>query len=676
MILVKKKQSGGLFAPSQMNFGVKDFSGLLQQYDTRDSYRGTAGRSSGTKSSGATASGGPSDGLSSDVQYYNSKKSAIKAEMEKGAEDPNYTNTEAYKQLAKDWYDLDANYLPAIKSKQKLYSTGLTNLRASGFNAPAVHNGEVIVTDSNGTPRVISDMELMKNPNAYNIMTVGDAATKRASDPTFSGFTHAGELVDALMNNAYGQGSFDKSLTSNIKRLGYTKVDGRKVQKDGGDPFDIDAVTFDGDGTRFSVKSNKGQIADLLDNMMLSASPAEKNFVSAMALQQLHSKAKRGTEVNTKKMSQGDLAELINSNVGTYLFKQLRPAIKQSAGLGPTEGGTTDDDKWGKANKDINNIQFAELLMMNNKGTIEHVIGVDNKSLLYKVPSAKIDKGDLLIYRDGFVGAGHKKDEDMDESEQGKNLMNNTFIRNATGSLDNLSLADGTQLKDVLMEGNMKLATVDPSTSLYTLIAPIKQINGVDVVTFESEYEVQLMEATTAAMQIFKDLEVSDEDLIEDSGSEKVREAEKRVNAVFQELTDRSSGLKLGFALAFDAEFITTKEGKDNPLIDADSKWADGLKSRVGEKGGNKAAHAKVFMPMGSTFHASLFSPDALGADYKMRLTNSTANAALKSSTNVKVGGSYTEDLILSYVTDIKGKNKKEGGKFATADDINEIFSK
>ena len=215
-ILVEKKQQGGrIFADtSKMDLGARDYTKLVSLYGAADrSARGSMGRTSPATSSAATAKKRLDGALQSDLNYYNTVKRNTESAIAEGLErDPDgFDDTPEYSELTRKLYQLEAEYAPQLKNMAKLFGTSKTSfMKKDAGDSPAVLNDHAIVFDKSANGyTIINQVELIKNANNYDLASVSDVVNKRENDARFSGFTKLGQFATQIMDNAYGQKSFE-----------------------------------------------------------------------------------------------------------------------------------------------------------------------------------------------------------------------------------------------------------------------------------------------------------------------------------------------------------------------------------------------------------------------------------------------------------------------------------
>ena len=629
----------------------------------------------------AATSALPKGGLQSDIEYYNAEKARIEARM-KSIADENGIESPEYKAAAAEWYNLDKQVLPTLKTKESLYKQALSRLKtgkADGTPAYSESDGNILVTKlDDGSAQVITKYELLRNPTKYRMKTMGEAAIERAQNPSFSGYTEAGQFVDKLMSTVMGPDIFDNTVTDRIKNaLGITvdkagnKYTSNKTKLD----FTNKSLKWDNSGVRVEEFSSP-DLKNVVTGLAGLLTQTEKAFLEGQALQTLQSALIQEGEAYGNDVQAQDAID--QTKIGML--------VKRLAGFGAskTSDGTT------KTKKDIklHPIQYAILNILGTTQGVEvtpeaATVGdeKDIRNIIYNTPSSTIGGADLITYATG-------------EKER-KSLGNSRFLSKATTSLQDATLANGVKLVDVIEgdgEASTKLvtrATIAPGSTVKVILAPIITKNGHRMVNFANDQALAVKRATKKALELIAKNKLTVDKLSTGTGPE-IEEIKKEVNDMFnKELKGNEHSVKIGFALAFKVGFDANDGAAEkSPYIhevgDDLSKMLKAILNIDSFEG--TGATAWVFVPMDDTFRKSLYSSDS-GKSYGMDPMDFSPEAFITSLHHTAITNENpsvektTVDMARSTNNTNQGrasqiKQEKDGGKLASADEIYDLLFK
>jgi len=620
---------------------------------------------------GSAKSGLPKGGLTSDIEYYNKMKADIEARMQEIADTKGMDSAE-YKEATREWYDLDKNVLPTLQSKKETYNQALQRIRSQkSFDAPAIIENKALVRDlsNEGELKVIDKYELLKNPKNYQIVTLGQAASYRAENPAFSGYTEEGKIVDEMMNALMGNEQYNKTILNKIQTAAGLKFDRNgKLRDIHNNELNFNTLKFDENGLGL-IEASK-PIDDVLTYLMNQSTPTESTYLDALAIQKLHTTLNllgKGFKDET------DLQTAIDNTKKEILVKRLQTAKAATKASGST--GSKDKEF------SIDPVQYSLLTILRNKRTVEADNPADEntESILWNTPSVKIPGGIQLLT--------HGMSDD-----DGTRIGKSQFLVEATSGIKNITLADGTPLYKLIDgdgDGHSKVANkaaIDTSRGLYVLVAPVIKKQGRDVVDFSPEYLELIQEATKEALEKIDAAGIDVSDLQAHYGSERVQNIRKEIDAEFkkklQERGMKDPGITMQFVFAFRAFFDADGDALDNPYVRDEGAYENNIMKAIrGELDGDPAS-AMVFVPMSADYRRSLYSSKAnkkYGLE-PMPFDNFDAfHEAFRSK--IDVGKAESDALVQQAAAsqnNINQRVKKEekGGKIATSNEIYDLLFK
>jgi hypothetical protein len=660
-MILKKKQSGGrLFAPAQLDFGARDFSGLLNQFDS-----GRAGRtSSGVRLPRTTAKSQQdvsSKGLPSDIAYYQQTKKEIESEIEDGfIADENFDQTKKYEALTDSLYSLTSSFVPTFETRKKQFEDARKRLRtekASGM--PAIMGDKVLVQSKDGSMEFLDDEQLLQSPEDYKMLTIREAADLRYNNPQFSGATTQGRLLDMVMEDAFGGSSFNDYIGDLIKQAGYTSIDGKLADNEKR-IININDIVFE--GTEYRSKSNQKSLNGLVRNFVTQADPAASNYVQGMALKNLYNKAARG-EIDLEDKSPHEIEQMIVNNYESFVLKTILPSLKEEFELDGDVDGGGDGSDWTtkdliKTKVPMNIFRFANLQVLGTgRESVESVPGVkedsDMGSILYNIPSTKIPETNELLENKYVEFEG-------DDGNKIKTIGDNNLLRDI-GDPSEATLANGVKLEDIT-DGGMQNITTNWSSNIRLIIAPV--IDG--KVTFDIPQNNQVVDLVKELEEELKKVNLTPEDIQTNSDSEVVQDIRRRINQKASKIPN--SNISFDLAVAFDVYMPVTKEAERQYDMFSDaSSVADKIKSRITDPIRNKSRYksAKAFMPVSSSFYKTMADANK----YNTKGDYSLAEIRAITTTQPQGLGSQSQDDVIKDVT-----KKEDGGKIPTAEEIKNIL--
>lgn len=645
MILVEKKQRGGIFAPTQIDFGARDFSGLLQafQYPKEQRYgRSDYGATRPSRKSTATDL---SEGLESDVAYYIQRKNQLKNEIKAGFDtDPaNYGASSEYETKLRQYYDLEVNVPNTIDSKKKQYMEAVKSMRSNeSAGTPAIQNGMALVqNNSTGAFDIVTANELLSNPKEYVISDMMQAADLRESNPAFSGYTRAGKLLDGMIQCAYGHKQFNSTVMQGIKSLGYSSDENGRIVTGGGS-FDVDDITFE----TYKIKTNAPQVESLVTGLLNTTDSQFSDYVNNQAIFDMHRAAKTET-VDFSKMSPDEVARWINDDKAAIVGRATKHALREEYKVNSKKAAKTTSKYEKDLTMEINNIMLATVGLDPKLGgelKIEDKTGIKNTSLLFQVSGKKVQEGYEWL-ADGYT----KGTAETEESANLRPLSYNTRIDNLTTYKNNISDVSGNKISEVSVNG-LDGVGLDPSTSMFMVVAPV--VNGVvnfDIPEIEAYADIyKRMNADLQAAQA----SASKDDLTDGT-------LEKKINTILDIYGDEASkgAEKLNIEFKLTAAFDVIVQSKQQPTNSVSIKnneiAVNYYKKYVDEEAKARNLYKiKAFAPIGPSMWQMMSAPDAWGTQYKMKFNP----AVLNTNTTMKKGITRNE-IARSF-----SQTKKDGG--------------
>jgi hypothetical protein len=683
-ILVKKYQNGGsLFNVGKIDMGADDYSKFMSEYGAAATGGGRGSRAGAfgkTRSIGKTPAerelAALQGGLTSDINYYQTKKKELRDQMDSMLEtDKEADKTPEYKELLNEFYELETQYLPAIKSMSKLYSTSKTAFgSAKAGNAPAIMGNQAIVYDTEEKKhKVIDAGELVRNATKYQLLTANEVLTKRADNPEFSGFTDLGKASMTLINNAYGQESFTDYIKDRTKAAGYIKQSGSVYKTPDGKTLDFRGGLEPGNAT---TKTNAGQL-NILYNDLLTNNSSANNYVTAIAIQDLYTKAKTNNELYAN-LDDAKLMEELQKTKEQKLANNINLALIVDTKNGGTGGVNSLAFKDTKRNV----MSLAALRLSKDNKTLEVPgikVGDQVYSKLMNIPSSKVDKGgDLLEY--GFKDINNKiKDIEEADNIADKNpylrrtLDNNTFVNNLKEDNAEITTVDGTPIQTLVEDGNLQYITIPPKTQLHLMLAPVEVgENGKERVNFNSDEQRKIDEAIAESYKELEDAGYDAEAIQMDGDKELKQRAIALANKKLRE-KGVTGNLKIKMVAAFDVLYYSDKGAlKYNYSITASDNEADYLDNINDDVRTSRVRKTKVFVPLSDSFFANMFASDALGSDFVRTLKYNDLMGMQKSS-NESI---YTPRSSAKAIAGKFHQNKEEGGKLEAPDEQEEEIIK
>jgi len=680
-ILVRKLQSGGsLFDVGKEDMGAFVHEGFIQRLPG-----GAGGHTSGSRRSsgrtGKTAQEKETDnlmgGLSSDIKYYQETKDSIKSQMDAMIEaDPNADKNPEYKSLVNKYYKLETEYLPQIKSMAKLYSTSKTAFgNAKAADAPAIIGNDAIVYDKeNKLHKVVSNEELVKNAPNYSLLTANEVLTFRQSNPEFSGFTDLGTTAMEVINNAYGQSSFDKSIKEKIKLAGYVKKNGR-YQTKSGEPLDLTGQIQGNDG---ETKTNAYNLNMLVDDLMGGGSASASNYLNAVAVKDLYNKSRSDNETYAN-LNDEDLAIALGEGKKDTLMKNINYAlfVDEDADGGGTGNSVGDQLKTVYRNP----ITVANATLFKEPTHIE-IEGAASDPLfnkVYNTPAAEIPKGTQLL-NDGFAEANKAAeagDNDYDETGDDdpykrRTLDNNKFINKVKDSSAEITTVDGQPISSLATDNNVQFVTIPPNSKLTMLLAPVeKDEKGHEKVNFNSKEQQKIDRAIDKAYEYLEKREgFSRQDLAVGGDSKEHARAVKIANE-FLRNEGVTGNLEVKLVMAFDVLYESAGDKKKYKYsMWADDQEADFLNKVNDDVWTRRVKKTKAFVPISESFYSSSFASDALGSEYQMKYDVGTWEGMLGTKNRHKYDPTQSAKAISTNRQQQGAEQKAEGGRLINPDDV------
>jgi len=692
-ILVRKRQEGGsLFDIGEVYMGEDAFSNFLDKtYSSkggssrgRSGYRGSSGRYGKTATEKETAS--LTGALPSDIKYYQDRKNTLKTEMETMVkEDANATSSPDYKSKMQEYYKLETEFLPQMKLMSKTYSTSKTAFgNAKAGDAPAIAGNEAVVFDKGDkTFGLVNIEELVRNAPKYQLLSASEVLTARQDNPQFSGFTDLGQKSMQIINNAYGQASFDKFVKDRVKSAGYYKDNSGKWVTPEGQPLSLQGQIKEGGK---SIKTNAYNLNMLMDDILSNTGSNANTYVRNLAVRDLYNQSRTNNdlyvdapkeELNSM-MAETEL-EKLNSQIGISLF------VDEKKGSGSGSGGGAGGYGGKDALRSIkrNQMAIANATMMKDKAPIE-IEGRD-KNYVFDAPSAEVQQGSQLIEM-GFKKANEaadgdrtKYDEIGDDNEYARRtLKNNEFIQSMKGSHAEITTVDGTPIKDLTTDNNEQFVTIPPNTSLHLVLAPVEvDTEGNEHVNFNSAEKQKLDEAIKKAYDYLEDHNMSREELVFSGGDAKMQQEAVNIANKFLEKAGVKGDLRIKVVAAFDVIYESARDKKSykysRATTEEEAEFLNDINDDIWTR---RARKTKAFVPLSESFYSNMFSSNAFGADFEKDFTVNEWIGMLKTKNETpynpmaQAGAISKED----YQEDKAAKKRADGGVISADDAMSLLF--
>ena len=695
-ILVRKYQQGGeLYYSKGTNFGNDVYREYM--YKTMGAASGYGSRAPSAYKSGSSKSGtgktpeekeatALTGALSSDIDFYKEKKSQLSQELEelskKDAED-----TPEYKQKLTEYYELETEYLPKMKAMAKLYSTSKTAFGSKDAgDAPAIANGMAIVYDTSDKEyKVVSADDLIKNAKNYQLQTAGEVLTKRANDRSFSGFTDVGKAAELIINNAYGQKSFDKYVQSKIKGLGYERKNGVYTSPDG-DVLSLDGGINGGDKTGKTTKTNAQNVKLLFNDILGNDGSFASSYVTNLALRKLYNRSRISDDY--KDIDDTKLNEALAKERYETLKSNLRSAIKvdqkDQTGKGGSGEGSIDPGK----PKYSNVMEIGAARLLTNKEHIEvendDALNLEGYTRLYNVPAANIDLGGKLMelgYEDTNKALKGDYTSNMDDKADDdpylrRTIDNNTFVKRMAGSNGVITNVEGVPLVDLTDGKSAQKITTPRHTNVHLVLAPVEEKNGRAYVNFNSDYANKAQAAIEKTYKELEDEGITREVIALGRNKEAMKKAEELANKNLK--AAGVNNLTIRLAAAFDVLYEAENKGETNyswKASDEDSEFMNNINDDVWTRDVMKT---KAFVPVSDSFFANMFAEDAFPSEFRRHYQGKNWEAILKEKNETDFDPASGAGGISNHMMEEErkqaAKKEQEGGKLASADEVAKLL--
>jgi len=699
-ILKKRKyQTGGVFGGfDKYELGADDFTGLFKTSGPSTAGGSYQGLKSTGSSSGKTESSNLSGALQSDIQYYTQRKDEIKESIKEGLDrDPDgFDDTAEYESLTRELYSLEKEFLPQMKSMAKLYSTSKTNfMKRNAGDAPAILNGQALVRDvATNEYKLVDEYDLVRNAKQYQLLTAADAATKRQTDSEFSGFTDLGKFATQVMDNAFGQESFDKFLKSRISSMGYVKRNDGKFANAEGDVLDLGGVEYGPDGG-MQIKTNSPQILNLISDISNNKGSKATNYSESIATRDLYNKAKNSS-VDLTELPDQDIYQLLEQNKTQALVNQLKTSLIVDQGKG---GGSGDGSTGSLAFKPVKRNVVSNALVTMDRGRqrmeVDDAIKKEDEgagSLLYSMPAGKVYNGDQLLnagYKSAYSPYSKESEEEELINPQLRTLENNSFINNLSEN-GVVTTVDGKPVMSLVEEGDGKYITTPENSSLYFMIAPIEtDASGKEYVNFDNKYSKQVKEATQVVQDYLEKNGVTAEDIALGRDREKMQRVLAEANAEAAKVLGDKYGktppnLRLGVAASFDVIYETKRSTKKYKYSKEASQSEKAFLNKITPDTWERFVRkTKAFVPVGQSFWVNSAASDAFGNKFERTFTYNDWMGIMQSSptTSEEINPSSIisseQQRKENEKRKVKVENKKRGGKLVPlSSDLEHLLNK
>jgi len=674
-ILTKKYQQGGAVNYGDfknLNMGGFDFTGLLKINENNgNGARPSTRRRSGTSTLAKNKAGA----LQSDLLYYDSKKEELNDQIKAGldANPDGFDESAKYKELTQELYKLE-NDAVQMKSMAKLFSTSKTNfLKRAAGDAPAIIGNNAIVYDYGKQKySTVSNENLIKNSNKYKLLNASDVLTLRQVNPEFSGFTDLGKLSVQIIDNAYGQDSFDKFLKLRIKSAGYVKKNGKLINSKTENIIDLGNVDFDDGGNL--INTNSLQLDNLVQDIISNEGSNAGNYLEKVAIKDLYNESKR-KESNLKELTDSDIHTEIYATKVANLIGQMKSSIVFDEKPGSEGGPQTIDNltiEQKRSKVSANAAKVAIVTMFKDSHHIEVDSGIDKKSkagsILYKVPASPV----AIVNGKSILDNGWE-----DTPVEEKYLSNNPTIRAIKSPTGVVTTADGTNILKMTEDEYEKFVTIDPKSNLYFLIAPIEtSTDEGEYVNFESEHAKKIADVITKLYAKLNDAGITQDDISSGKDKDKLLEALQIAEADLRE-ADASipTNIRFGIAAAFDVLLQAKNAYEDykysSPVTDEQETFMNSVEENHWFN--DNPIKVKGFIPIGQGFWDAMYADNLFGKDFKLDYTLIDWLNLLNKKTSPMVSSQfYGEGLMKSEAQKIH--SKKTGGKLLSPEDMNKLF--
>ena len=687
-ILIKKlQQGGGIFTPRTMDIGLGESTAFLQRAG-QDMVGGNSSYGSGTRRHGKTAQQNEADllksGLNSDITYYQTRKQELQEDMSAMLEaDPNADQTAEYQQKAMEYHKLNTEFLPSIKNWAKLYSTSKTAFgNAKAANAPAIVGDEAIVYDNKEkVHKLVDTQDLIHNADNYTLLTAGDVLTRRAESPEFNGASDLGKAAINLINNAYGQANFDKTVQGRVKGAGYVWDNGRWVS-----PNNI--LSLQGNIISEAPGRTKTNAYNLnmLKNDIINSDPNARSYLHNLAVMDLYNRA-RTTEKDLTEASPEQIDTLVEKGAYDKLDNRLTESlfVNYKGGDKGKEGELSSFDM-----KDIyrNDLALATLRLDKNRRTVE-VPGVTKGSTTYNylvsTPTSDVNRGKKFLMEYGykqFSDQYNKKDVDLDDLGDKnplarKSMRNNAFVQEAKGSYADVTTVDGTPIEDLVTDKNEDFITIAPDSSLQVLLAPVEiDENGRERVNFNSAQKQKIDNAIREAYAELDKLDISPEDIYMGRDRKRKALAESIINKKLVDNGVDPSKLKVKMVLAFDVLFEVDSDKKGyrykQKATDEEAKYLNAVNDDVWER---RVRRTKVFVPISDSFYSQIFSKNRFGSDFDVSYKVHDYKGMLKNKNESEYNPGMQATAILKQQNNATEPQTAERAGVPSQFDVHAIFN-
>jgi len=684
-ILIKKRQQGGsIYADPKY---LKLNADIPMQQGSSGS-RGTYGNQ-GNNASTKIKEEKPEDlegFLPSDIQWYDNAKASIAEAIANGLKkNSDFDHTPEYEMLIKQRYNLEELQSQKMKNMATTYKDAATKFRAKDAgDSPAILNGRAIVSTIIEDPKthqkveqygLVTEDELLKNADKYNLLTTQDILSKRASNAAFSGFTELGDAANQLIDIAYGSKKYDEDIITKLSDIGYTSNGNSFISSITNQDLNLD--TFEFDPTKLvtipkdddNIKTNLGNIITIY-NELKSGSTNLTDYIKNKAIGQLHEKIAKKEIVIDDKENSTDM--LISKGIASELITKLKSKLNIERSEANKKNGTgSDGSKTIKEN--VVSSAILQLLENTQRITVKNIASTDptTADLISITPAAYVTKGNALL------NTGYSNKDPMSKDNR-KTLKNNTLLQDVQGGKTLMTTYDGTPLEAILDNGDLNNAIISENPGLHIVLAPTVEENGKIKVNFTNEFTPKMAQAIKLTYDELGKKGISQTDIAK-KGQAGIQEVEKIAQKYLKELLGNNieNPPVIRACFAFNANIEVDSEFSDKPQYgwDISSDLIDqggDADTRLFGLLGHTTKETVVFIPISNAFWTEALKPGTFDSYFETEVPRDKYGAITKSRPTIN---NMNLDVLNKFISAKTYENrnkpiKRHGGKLHSAEEL------
>jgi len=687
-ILVKKKQQGGrLYAdPNFIKLNVEDKGGRGPSSQGTNYGAGAVKQPTLDKSKVETEADKLEGLLPSDIAFIQGERTDIENKLAAGYADPNFDSTPAHDALIKRKYDLEI-LVSQMGAMSKSFHASKTKFQtANAGDAPAIIGGRAIVQVKNSDPKdqtrkfaLVTYEDLITNAKSYELKTNQDILTERFNNPDFSGFTQLGLASNQLIEEAYGEQSFNKDFDANLNNVGYIKGKGDFVDVTTKKDIGLGDFVFD-EKTKMVIKTNLPQLKQIF-NSLRSGDSHITSFLEKKAIANLHKGIVNGNiDIQNQKID-----DLVNLSLETQLLTKLRTILTQDEYSKTTADNNNDKDtKDRKAT--IMSLAAATLLTGDSKVEIGNPDNISDPSvpnLMFKMPTVHISGGKQFLDW-GYRGNKNTEDKANEAEDNIKAISNNFLINDMIGGNEtDITTFNGTTIES-LANGGLDHVKIAANPNMKLTLAPcVKSDDGKWIVDYTNEFTPAMLKAIQAT---YAEILASGNSQID------IAKADEKTIKKFEEMAkvNLQKFLKPGIeapeikaAVAFNVYYSAKSDDiADNPDNGWNAEYSKMSDIASPSKLRNYFTHygkeTVAFVPLSSTFWRDMQMHGAFSSDFERIIPSADYEGIMKSKNEQY--GDYIKEMAKFEALKAHGKekrgttSKKHGGRLFTDEELTNLL--